>query len=364
MAFSKTTAPTGLRSGELLSADNSLPERHILIATLRHAAPRLGLSAPVISTLDAMLSCLAPKRNHHTVFASNATLMFRRNGISDRTIRRHAAVLQELGLLVRHDSPNRKRFTKHNKEAGTALRFGFDLSPLFAQLHTIAAMAASVLREQDQLDYLRAKIRTAASQILKADPNDTFALNTLRNLRRKLTLEECEQMFNLLPTACLNAEADDDDQTPTATEMTVNNGQSVRHHHRSNKELIDKNSKHSDNPDNNVLDAPDVTVTDLLNACSEATQFALKDIRTEQDVIEHARTLSPMIGIDSKSYEAAHSRLGGFKAAMTVWAIMQFHQKVKSVGAYFHCITVGSKSVGFDPQNLIRRIAKAQNYAS
>ena len=144
MAFTQATAPTGLRTNRELSADNSIPERHIVVETLRNAAPRLGLSASVISTLDAMLSCLAPKRNHHTVFASNATLTFRRNGISDRTIRRHAAILQEIGLLVRHDSPNRKRFTKHSVLGGKALRFGFDLSPLFERLHEIASMLSLI----------------------------------------------------------------------------------------------------------------------------------------------------------------------------------------------------------------------------
>ena len=129
MAFTQATAPTGLRSSEILSADNSIPDRHIVVATLRNAAPRIGLSASVISTLDAMLSCLAPKRNHHIVFASNATLTFRRNGISDRTIRRHAATLQDIGLLVRRDSPNRKRFTKHNRHEGKALRFGLTYHP-------------------------------------------------------------------------------------------------------------------------------------------------------------------------------------------------------------------------------------------
>ena len=190
MAFKQATAPCGLRTGELLSADNSIPERHIIVATLRNAAPRLGLSASVISTLDAMLSCLAPKRNHHTVFASNATLTFRRNGISDRTIRRHAATLQEIGLLVRHDSANRKRFTKRSSHEGKALRFGFDLSPLFDRLHELAALAAEVMQEREQVDYLRAKIRAAANACLAENPNDERALNTFRILRRKLSLED------------------------------------------------------------------------------------------------------------------------------------------------------------------------------
>jgi replication initiation protein RepC len=47
-----------------------------------------------------------------------------------------------------------------------------------------------------------------------------------------------------------------------------------------------------------------------------------------------------------------------------VWAIMQFHDKIKAVGAYFRSITTGSKSEGFSPEKLIRRLATAQNYAT
>jgi len=240
MAFTQATAPTGLRTSEILSADNSIPERHIVVATLRNAAPRLGLSASVISTLDAMLSCLAPKRNHHTVFASNSTLTFRRNGISDRTIRRHAATLQEIGLLVRRDSPNRKRFTKHNSHAGQALRFGFDLSPLFDRLHEIASMAAEVMKEREQIDYLRAKIRTAANASLINNPNDAVALNVFRILRRKLSLEDCEKILSALPIKEVEAESPDDQTSNLTTTMAASDGQNVRHHHKSNKEHIDK----------------------------------------------------------------------------------------------------------------------------
>jgi replication initiation protein RepC len=364
MAFTQATAPSGLRTSEVLSADNSIPERHIVIATLRNAAPRLGLIASVISTLDAMLSCLAPKRNHHTVFASNATLTFRRNGISDRTIRRHAAALQEIGLLVRRDSPNRKRFTKHNNHQGKALRFGFDLSPLFARLHEIAAMAAEVLREREQVHYLRAKIRAAANASLTENPNDETALNIFRILRRKLTLHDCERILSDLPVTEVEAEGPDDQSSNLPTTMTASDGQFVRHHHKSNKEYIDKErvtlKKETSLP---ISHAP-ITIPELLSACPEAAEFSLRKIETIDDVVAHARTLAPMIGISSQNYEAAHQRLGALRAAATVWAIMQFHDKIKAVGAYFRSITTGSKSEGFSPEKLIRRLATAQNYAT
>ncbi|MGJ8610972.1 MAG: plasmid replication protein RepC [Octadecabacter sp.] len=364
MAFTQATAPTGLRTGEVLSADNSIPERHIIIATIRNAAPRLGLSASVISTLDAMLSCLAPKRNHHTVFASNATLAFRRNGISDRTIRRHAATLQDIGLLVRHDSPNRKRFTKHNSQEGKALRFGFDLSPLFARLHEFAAMAADAMKEREQIDYLRAKIRAAANATLTTDPNNETALNIFRVLRRKLSLQNCEQILSDLPVNDVAAEASDDQTSDLTTTMAASDGQFVRHLHKSNKEHIDKNeTTQKKEPPNKISDAG-ITIPELLSACPEAAEFSLRQIETIPDVVAHARTLAPMLGITSENYEAAHKRLGPLRAAATVWAIMQFHDKIKAVGAYFRSITTGSKSEGFSPEKLIQRLAKAQSYAT
>ena len=364
MAFRQATAPSGLRTGELLSADNSIPERHIIVATLRKAAPRLGLSASVISTLDAMLSCLAPKRNHHTVFASNATLTFRRNGISDRTIRRHAATLQEIGLLVRHDSANRKRFTKHSSHEGKTLRFGFDLSPLFDRLHEIAVLAAEVMQEREQVDYLRAKIRAAANNCLTENPNDERALNTFRILRRKLSLEDCERILSELVISEIAAESTNEPSSSLTTTLTASDGQFVRHHHKSNKELIDKEKVALKNEKlSPTSDAP-ISIPELLFACPVAAEFSLKGIETMHDVVSHARTLAPMIGITSQSYEAAHKRLGALRAAATVWAIMQFHDRIRAVGAYFRSITTGSKSADFSPERLIRRLATAQSYPS
>lgn len=363
MAFTQATAVNELRTSEILSADNSIPERHIVIATLRNAAPRLGLSASVISTLDAMLSCLAPERNHHTVFASNSTLTFRRNGISDRTIRRHAAKLQELGLLIRRDSPNKKRFTKHSSTEGKALRFGFDLSPLFERLYEIASIAADVLREREQIDYLRAKIRAEANSSLTINPDDKTALDIMRMLRRKLSLHDCEKILSELPVTVLEGGTTDTQTYTQAANMAANDGQIVRHHHKSNKELNDKERTSSKKLDDlGQQDAP-IGVVELLSACPEASQFALKKIETVHDVIAHARTLAPMIGITPQNYEAAHKRLGPLRTASTVWAIIQLGDKIKTIGAYFRSITTGPKSEGFSPERLIRRLALAQSSA-
>ena len=146
-------------------------------------------------------------------------------------------------------------------------------------------------------------------------------------------------------------------------ELTANNGQNVRHHHKSNKEHIDKERAPQRKPSIPVPSGAPITIPQLLAACPEAAQFSVKKIETVHDVVAHARTLAPMIGISTNCYEAANERLGALKTAATVWAIMQFHDKIKSIGAYFRSITTGTKSNDFSPEKLIQRLALAQSHA-
>lgn len=342
MAFTQASAPIRQRAGESLSADNSIPERHILIETLRTAAPLLGLKPPVLATLDAMLSCLAPKRNHHVVFASNATLTFRRNGITDRTLRRHVEALTDAGLLERRDSPNRKRFTRHNKNEGTALRFGFDLAPLFKRLAEFAALASKVMAQREEIDYLRSLLRATLHRF----PDHPAAVDARKHLRRKTTIEALTLALANFPDAEL--EGDGDIIGTIAAEpstVSARNGQNVRHQHNSNKELIDK-------------EEPKMTLAELKQACPEALQYAVKDVETVEDVIRHAKTLAPMIGISNTTYRHAQDRMGPLPTAVTIWAVLQQHTRINNLGAYFHSITTGRKSAGFDPFKFIQRLFK------
>lgn len=355
MAFIQTSAAFGLREGGLLSADNTAPERHIVVEALRRAGHNLGLKPPVVATLEAMLSCLPPTRSHHTVFASNATLAFRRNGISDRTIRRHVAVLEEAGLLVRHDSPNKKRFSRRSGTDGLCLRFGFDLSPLFDRLEAITELANHAIREQEKLAYARCKLRAAVNVALARDPEDGQALTVLKLLRRKLSRAECDTLLSTLSVVVPEGNVDTHGDAPQDAIVSTNDGQNVRHHQRSNKEIIDKRPGATDRSDQ--ISDEQISVEDLIETCTEAASFSLMTIRTPEDVIAHARTLAPMMGIDTGTYQAADDRLGRTATAVTVWLLAQIHQKIHSVGAYFRSITTGSRRDTYDPYSHLRRLA-------
>ena len=364
MAFTQASAPFRARTAELLSADNgnqapTAPERHIIIELLRQAAPLLALPPSAMATLEVMLSCLPPKRTHNTVFASNNTLSFRRNGITDRTIRRHAAILIDAGFIARNDSPNGKRFSRHSAAAGTSLRFGFDLSPLFDRLQELSALAAAAERQREKIAYLRTKLRAAANELLRQNPDAVIAQEALKALRRKLDIASLETLIEALPTVRAEAvyeQPTDPQSTVQTIELSAKDSQNVRHYQKSKKENTDKKESnvvsHSPTPE----DSTPLTIAELLTACPEANQFSLRPVETLNDVVAHAQTLAPMIGIDRANYTAAQNRIGAISTALTIWAIMQFHTKISKVGAYFRSITSGARSEGFDVTRLIRRL--------
>lgn len=360
MAFIQATAAFGLRASEVLSADNApserpIPERHIIVETLRKAAPLLGVKPTILATLEAMLSCLAPKRNHNMVFASNLTLSSRRNGVSDRTLRRHAAALQEAGLLQRKDSANGKRFTRYDPNAKQAMHFGFDLSPLFDRLAEIAALALRAEQTAAQIAYLKSKIRAQLRPLLQADPTNERGLDVLRRLRTKLTVEDLSALSLTLPMGVHEAEDNRPETHLGAEEMSASDGQNVRHHQRSKKENTEEEEPSREKPKAEET----LSLAELVTACPDAASFSLRSIKHFGDVVSHAQTLAPMIGIDHATYSQAVRSIGALPSAITVWAIVQFHDRIKNVGAYFRAITSGTRSRDFDAIRLIKRLGKS-----
>ncbi|TGD41605.1 replication protein C [Pseudotabrizicola sediminis] len=356
MRFQHITAPLGSRSAAALPTTHSQPDRFSLIEVVRKASTALGLKAPIIATLDALLSCLPPKRSHNFVFASNATIAFKRNGISDRTIRRHVAQLAEAGLLVRSDSPNRKRFSKSDMSTGSVLRFGFDLSPLFKSYDQICAVAEDCAKQASHISFLRTKVRCAIARTMELDGLSIDAENALRTLRRKLTAEELYSILDDLVSVEENQGMDCSAEMSIEAEMSATDGQNVRHHHSSTKELID--SDVAEKTEDYHQRHHQVSIGSLVGACKEAASYLQRPAESLSDVIGHARTLAPMMGIDSTTYRAAEDRLGELRTAITVWGLLQMQGKIRQLGAYFRAITTGKRSAAFDPWAMINTLVK------
>lgn len=336
MGFQHASAPIRVRPDLALSADNQKPDRFALMEVLRQAAPALGLGPSVVTTVDALLSCLPPRRRHDMVFASNATLVMRRNGISDRTLRRHLADLVEAGLLRRISSPNGKRYARQDPEAG-ALRFGLDLSPLFAAYARLQDMAKARLAEARQLAFLRAKLRAAVHRRIQRLGESAETGAALRILRRQLSVGELQAWL---------AQMDDVEDLvgPVADEVSASNGQNVRHHQSSEKNLNDNDTE--------------VHLDDIVQACPEATALMPEKLTKPSDVIHHARRLAPMMGIDHRTYQSAETAQGPWKTALSIWVILQMQSRIQRMGAYFRAVTSGRKRGLFSPETLILTLAR------
>ena len=347
MAFSQIAAVSAPRCEALLSADNMAKDRLSVITILRQAAPILGLKAPLIATMDALLSCLPASRNHNTVFASNATLSFRRDGLCERSLRRHFAQLQDMGLLLRHDSPNGKRFSRYNPQTEMALRFGFDLSPLFARLPELAALALQAQQDREAKHYTKLQIL----DLLAQHPEDADCQAIKTQLRRKLTLIQLQDILTNLQ-AKANA---------VVKEMSGTDGKNVRHHHKTEKDIIDNRSAALEpNPAQDTSNAASDPASDpvdlVLTHCTEAKEFAVTPIRTMADIIRHAQNLAPMLGIAQSSYRKAEELRGAAHAAITLWLVMQKQKKIANLAAYFQSLLLGRHAAKFDPLHQLQRL--------
>ena len=331
----------------VLSADN----RFTLMPALRQARVTLGISPQVLATLEAMLTCLPKTGTSRVVFASNATLVHRRNGISERTIRRHIARLAELGLLRRCDSPNAKRYSRRDPLSGDMLRFGLDLAPLFERAMEITQLAEQEAAREEARAFLRLRIRTS----LEGQP-EALRTELAATLRRKLELEELAAIADRLPTSEALKQEDSSgsaDQTGASSEpadvskMSGSDSLSVRHNQRSEEETKDKRSDR-DLPTRPRLD-------NIKAACPFAMSFALGPVKSLQDLVQYTDMMAAIIGISSEQMHKARARNGSLATAKTILLMTEMKDRVRAVPAYFRAVTTGERASHFDPDRLLAK---------
>lgn len=180
--------------------------RRDLMRALRATRRDLGLSTGDLLVLDALLSFL-PCRNQATgadrpvspdmmltVYAGNATVCDRANGMDERVLRRHLVRLETVGLVRRRLSATGKRFPlKSNGAVRDA--FGVDLTLLLERNQEIAERARRAAQEREEIRSLRAEALALRGQLLGAAGHLTMkALDFVERVktvlrRASLTLE-------------------------------------------------------------------------------------------------------------------------------------------------------------------------------
>ncbi len=184
------------------------------VRTIRH---ELGLSTGDLLVLDALLSFL-PCRDRRSgeerpispdlvlvVFASNAALCERANGMEERVLRRHVSRLCEAGLLRRKDSATGKRFPL---KADGLIRdaFGLDLTPLLERHPELTRRAEEERRREEELRSVRAEALALRARALtlgeRIGEEAARYLDSVKTILRRatLTLDQVRDVMGRIST--------------------------------------------------------------------------------------------------------------------------------------------------------------------
>lgn len=364
MTFMKiVTSDKSPANSEVLPTGNM---EHIwqIFRDIRSCRSELGLSASHLQTLQAMISILRPGKGL-VVFASNRTLCERAGYIDERTLRRHIARLEACGLLTRQDSPNRKRYRVTDPSSGSSEAYGLNLQPMENAASMFAEQATRIEQSRQRGKFLRKRLLRLLFDLEQSDPKSGILISFRRALRRKIVPTDYEEMIRKTANL-LNIEPSQQQLVPAehATKthnLSANDGQSVRHLSTSEKKQLDLEeaanlgNKISQNNDG-LLPTPNL-LRRVKAICTEAFSFTQDHPQDWNGLHNHARMLAPMMGIAPKAFDAARDRLGCEGASLTLFLVLQMQPKIRNLQAYFHSITVGKRSEGFDPIRLLDQVA-------
>jgi replication initiation protein RepC len=199
---SRVGRPTGLRrlTPGLLQADRaaegfcglpdgiSMPGQ--LLAALKAAAPRLGLSPRLVHAVDWLFRFTQPQdwgRGGRPIVWPSAATQRDALGLSATQAKALNRALIEAGLVTMKDSPNGKRYGHRDGQGRIVEAYGFDLAPIAARHAEFARLAAEARAERAELARLRRRATIARNgivQILETAAEYAFAGEEWTDLAR------------------------------------------------------------------------------------------------------------------------------------------------------------------------------------
>ena len=194
--------PTGFRrlTPGLLKADRTaegfagLPDGVTspgrLLAALKAAAPRLGISPRLVHALDWLFRFTQPQdwqEGQRPIVWPSAAMQQDALGLSPTQVKEINRRLIELSLVTMKDSPNGKRYGLRNPKGHIVEAYGFDLSPLAARHAEFVRLAEEGRAERALIGRLRRRAtiaRKSIIQILETAAEHGFAGEEWRRLVR------------------------------------------------------------------------------------------------------------------------------------------------------------------------------------
>lgn len=332
-------------------------------------APDQGLGGRTISVLQVLLT-FHPDRDladgkPMVVFASNNAICKRAHNMPESTLRRHISALVNAGLILRHDSPNGKRYARRDQGGQITRAFGFDLRPLLVRSADLMARAAEELARQDRIQALREEVTLMLRDCAKLIPyaqgiersqhwdalDDQTQLGR-RYLRRKLTEAQLKTLHSNIETLLADIHArigvenpmsKPVETTPETAQLSGKPHQNERHYQSSNKDLTDKNPP---------------KLEQVLQSCPDINAYFESPPRNWTEYITSVCRIAPMTGIDPNSWALACRNMGPENAATTVATIVQRIGVIANPGAYFRVLSKKAEERNYSPQPMLNVLSR------
>lgn len=357
----------------------AVPDKWTIIKELTAARMAFGVTDRDLAVLHALVSfhphdSIADGEGT-IVFPSNAALSERAHGMAESTLRRHLAALVNAQLIIRHDSPNGKRYAARGMDGGIDRAFGFDLRPLLVRLPEIAQAAhearAAALRLKRVREAVVLRLRDAAKLIAFGkeetagnwdEAEDRLKL-VQRSLRRKLYVDELNELNQIADDLLSSVNA------MLSANKTVNmsgNGDVIERH------LQHSNIQHSDSePSLEKERAAEVEPSSerkaklplylVVKACPDLNDYVPAGVHSWPELVAAANFIRPMLGISDDAWRRAEEAMGPESAAITVVGILQRANEIRSPGGYLRALTSKAEEGAFSPGPMIMALLATEN---
>ncbi len=348
---------------------------------IRKAKEALGLSDRSVAVLNALLSfhqeTTLTGGEPIVVFPSNKSLAQRANGMAETSLRRYLAGLVYLGLILRRDSPNGKRYARRGEGGEIEEAFGFDLSPLVARAAEFKRLAAEAIATERQLHALRDRItisrrdidKMISTGVYEGVPADWCAFSEAfeglnRRVPRNATMEILKPLADALDGLAEVIRTALEIHVKT-TKMSGNDSQSERHLQNSTQNPISEPelglSRKTRATTEPQQDRPQRSfpLPMVLDACPDIAEHAPNGINSWRDFMDTAALVRPWLGISPSAWEEAIEAFGPEDAAVVLAAILQRSALINSAGGYLRNLTEKARAGAFSLGPMLMALIRA-----
>lgn len=345
------------------------PDKWLILRELTAARASFSVSDRDLAVLAALLSFHPAKEladdARLIVFPSNIALSGRVHGMPESTLRRHLARLVQAGLILRHDSPNGKRYALRGVAGRVASAFGFDLRPLLVRWPEIRDAAQSAREAESRKQILRQtitlRLRDAVKLVQHATETGLTPTDTLeghlaelqRMLRRKLDLPQLSDLAERIERLLSEITR----ILPTFTENPSGND-SQNERHIQNSETYIQESESAQRKEEEPLPR-DIPLEIVLKATPEISVYTADPIRNWRDFWQVANHVRPMLGIDDQTWTETRHRMDDQSAAISIACMLQRIGSIRSPGAYLRALGKKAAEAKFSARAMIMALLRS-----